>query len=123
MGTRTEQILVEGGRVTGVQTKKGTFEAPIVISNAGLQPTVLKLVGEEHFDKSYANYVRELVPSYSLLGHRYFLSGPVTLPRLETTSARWRRRSLAGGLGELLVLPLGRRSLSLCQPMRSRKSR
>jgi prolycopene isomerase len=78
MGTRTEQILVEGGRVTGVQTRKGAFEAPIVISNAGLQPTVLKLVGEEHFDKSYANYVRELVPSYSLLGHRYFLSGPVT---------------------------------------------
>jgi phytoene dehydrogenase-like protein len=35
-------------------------------------------VGEEHFDKSYANYVRELVPSYSLLGHRYFLSAPVT---------------------------------------------
>ncbi len=78
MGTRTEKILVEGGRVTGVQTRKGSFEAPIVISNAGLQPTVLKLVGEEHFDKSYVNYVRELVPSYSLLGHRYFLSAPVT---------------------------------------------
>jgi prolycopene isomerase len=49
MGTRTEKILVEGGRVTGVETKQGTFEAPIVVSNAGIQPTVLKLVGEEHF--------------------------------------------------------------------------
>jgi len=78
MSTRTEKILVEGGRVTGVETKKGTFRAPIVISNAGLQPTVLKLVGEEHFDKGYVNYVRDLVPSFALLGHRYFLSKPVT---------------------------------------------
>lgn len=78
MGTRTEKILVEDGRVTGVQTQRDTFEAPIVISNAGIQPTVLKLVGEGHFDKSYANYVKELVPSYSLLGYRYFLSRPVT---------------------------------------------
>jgi len=78
MGTRTEKILVEAGRVTGVETAEGRFQAPIVISNAGIQPTVLKLVGEEHFDKSYVNYVRELVPSYSLLGYRYFLSGPVT---------------------------------------------
>jgi phytoene dehydrogenase-like protein len=78
MGTRTEKILVEAGRVTGVETERGRFQAPIVISNAGIQPTVLKLVGEEYFDKSYVNYVSELVPSYSLLGHRYFLSGPVT---------------------------------------------
>jgi prolycopene isomerase len=78
MSTRTDKILVEDGRVTGVETKKGTFRAPIVISNAGLQPTVLKLAGEENFDKSYVNYVRDLVPSYALLGHRYFLSKPVT---------------------------------------------
>jgi len=78
MGTRTKRILIEDGRVTGVETEKGTFRAPIVVSNAGLQPTVLKLVGEEHFDKSYANYVRDLVPSYALIGHRYFLRKPVT---------------------------------------------
>ncbi len=78
MGTRTEKILVEDGKVTGVQTAKGTFEAPIVISNAGIQPTVLKLVGEEHFDKSYVNYVKDLVPSVALMGTRYFLSKPVT---------------------------------------------
>jgi prolycopene isomerase len=78
MSTRTEKILVEDGRVTGVETKQGMFRAPIVISNAGIQPTVLRLVGEEHFDKSYVNYIRDLVPSYSLLGHRYFLSRPVT---------------------------------------------
>ena len=78
MGTRVKRILVEDGRVGGIETDKGTFSAPIVISNAGIQPTVLKLVGEEHFDRSYANYVRDLVPSYALIGYRYFLSRPVT---------------------------------------------
>ncbi len=78
MSTRVDRIIVEDGRVAGIETSKGTFKAPIVISNAGLQPTVLKLVGEEHFDKSYVNYVRDLVPSYSLIGYRYFLDKPVT---------------------------------------------
>ncbi len=77
MGTRTEKIIVEDGKVTGVQTEKGNFNAPIVISNAGIQPTVLKLVGEEHFDKSYIAYVKDLVPSVALMGTRYFLNKPV----------------------------------------------
>lgn len=77
MRTRTEKILVEGGRVRGVITSKGTFQAPIVISNAGLQPTVLKLVGAEHFEPSYVETVRGLEPSLALLGYRYFLREPV----------------------------------------------
>jgi phytoene dehydrogenase-like protein len=78
MSTRVKQILVENGRAVGISTDKGEFRAPIVISNAGLQPTALRLVGEEHFDKSYASYVKDLIPSYSLLGYRYFLSKPIT---------------------------------------------
>ena len=77
MRARVQRILVQSGRVTGVATDKGTFEAPIVVSNAGIQPTVLKLVGEEHFDRSYVNYVRDLVPSWGLPGVRYFLKKPV----------------------------------------------
>ncbi len=76
--TRTERILVDGGKVTGVATDKGTFNAPIVVSNAGIQPTVLKLVGEEHFDKGYVNYVKDLVPSMGMMGMRYFLKRKVT---------------------------------------------
>ena len=74
--TRAEKILVERGRVKGVVTDKGTFHAPIVISNAGIQPTVLKLVGEEHFDKGYVNRIKDLVPSLALMGTRYFLKTP-----------------------------------------------
>ncbi len=75
--TRAEQIAVRNGQVSGVFTDKGAFYAPIVVSNAGIQPTVLKLVGEEHFDRSYMNYVRDLVPSLGFAGARYILSKPV----------------------------------------------
>jgi phytoene dehydrogenase-like protein len=77
MRTRVEKIILDHGNVSGVVTDKGSFQAPIVISNAGIQPTVLKLVGEEHFDKSYVNYVKELVPSCGLPGARYFLNKEV----------------------------------------------
>ncbi|UCC59948.1 MAG: NAD(P)/FAD-dependent oxidoreductase [Dehalococcoidia bacterium] len=78
MRARVEKIMVSRGRVTGVATDKGIFQAPVVVSNAGLQPTVLKLVGEEHFDKGYVNYVKDLVPSWGMMGTRYFLSKKVT---------------------------------------------
>jgi phytoene dehydrogenase-like protein len=78
MKARTEQILVSNGAVSGVVTSQGTFTAPIVISNAGLQPTVLKLVGEQHFSPDYVQYVKRLLPSWALLGHRYYLRKPVT---------------------------------------------
>ncbi len=78
MRVRVEKITVDRGRVTGVVTDKGNFRAPIVVSNAGIQPTVLKLVGEEHFDQGYVNYVRDLVPSMGFMGTRYFLSKKVT---------------------------------------------
>ena len=71
--TRVEKITVENGKITGVITDKGTFKAPIVVSNAGIQPTALKLVGEENFDKSYVNRIKDLVPSLALIGHRYFM--------------------------------------------------
>ena len=74
--TRVERVRIEDGAVTGVVTEHGTFVAPIVVSNAGIQPTVLRLVGEEHFDKSYVSYVKGLVPSWGFMGIRYFLDRP-----------------------------------------------
>lgn len=74
---RVQQILVEHGAVAGVVTDSGTYRAPIVISNAGIQPTVLKLVGEAHFDAKYVDYVKRLTPSCGLPGIRYFLDKKV----------------------------------------------
>jgi phytoene dehydrogenase-like protein len=77
MKTRVERIMVEESAVSGVVTDQGIFRAPIVVSNAGIQPTVLRLVGEQHFDKGYVAYVKGLLPSWGIMGIRYFLSRPV----------------------------------------------
>ncbi len=74
---RVERILIEDGRAAGVLTKDAVYRAPIVVSNAGLQPTVLKLVGEEHFDKSYVSYVKGLLPSNGFTGAHWVLGEPV----------------------------------------------
>jgi phytoene dehydrogenase-like protein len=74
---RVESITVEDGRVTGVETKDKAFKSPIVVSNAGIQPTVLKLVGEEHFDKSYVGYVKDMPPSLGFTCIRYIFNKPV----------------------------------------------
>jgi prolycopene isomerase len=75
--TKVERILVEDGAVTGVVAAKNTFRAPVVVSSAGIQPTVLKLVGEEQFDRAYVNYIKGLAPGWGFTSIRYFLSKPV----------------------------------------------
>lgn len=75
--TRVERIVVEDGRAAGVMTGDAVYRAPIVVSSAGIQPTVLKLVGEEHFDRAYVNYIKDLLPSMGFTGCRYILSKPV----------------------------------------------
>jgi phytoene dehydrogenase-like protein len=74
---RVERILVEDGKAVGVVTKDRVYKAPIVVSNAGIQPTVLKLVGEEYFDRAYVNYVKGIVPSLGFCCQRYIFSKPV----------------------------------------------
>lgn len=70
--TRVESIDVEDGRAIGVTLKDGTeLRAPVVVSNAGIQPTVLKLTGAEHFPADYVERVRGLEPSWAIAGVRY----------------------------------------------------
>jgi phytoene dehydrogenase-like protein len=76
-GAPVERITVADGAVTGVETATETYTAPVVVSSAGIHPTVLKLVGAEHFDRSYVDYVKGLVPGWSFTSVRYFLSKPV----------------------------------------------
>ena len=74
---KVDRIDIENGSVTGVTTPQGAFRAPVVVSSAGIQPTILKLCAAEHFDKAYLNYVRGLVPGWSFTSIRYFLREPV----------------------------------------------
>jgi phytoene dehydrogenase-like protein len=74
---RVERITAKNSRVTGVIAGDRFYEAPVVVSNAGIHPTVLKLVGEENFDKGYLNYVKDIVPSLGFTCQRYIFSKPV----------------------------------------------
>jgi len=74
---RVERISIEDGKVNGVITSGSFFKAPIVVSNAGVQPTVLKLVGEQHFDRGYVNTVKNIIGSLCFTGVRYILNKKV----------------------------------------------
>ncbi len=77
LSTRVDRILVDGKSVCGVSTARGDFFAPVVISNAGIQPTVLKLADQGCFESTYLEYVKALIPSRAIIGIRYFLDKPV----------------------------------------------
>jgi prolycopene isomerase len=70
---RVQRILVEQGRAVGIATDSGEIRARAVISNAGIQPTVLKLAGREHFAADYLQRIESLEPSWSIAGFRYVL--------------------------------------------------
>lgn len=69
--TRVRHIVTEGGRAVGVETDEGILRARAVVSNAGIQPTVLGLAGADHFPAGYVERVRGLEPSWSIAGIRY----------------------------------------------------
>jgi phytoene dehydrogenase-like protein len=71
--TRVQKILVEEGRAVGVRIEGRDIRARTVISNAGIQPTVLNLVGGEHFSADYVDRVTALEPSWAICGYRYVL--------------------------------------------------
>ncbi len=75
--TRVHRIVVERGRAVGVETDKGTFRAPAVVSNAGIQPTALKLVPEGTFSAEYEDRVKRLEPSWAIAGVRYVFDARV----------------------------------------------
>lgn len=70
---RVREILVENGRAVGIRTDDGILRARAVISNAGIQPTVLALAGADHFPAEYVERVRNLEMSWALAGARYVL--------------------------------------------------
>ncbi|UCH29510.1 MAG: hypothetical protein JSV06_00385, partial [Myxococcales bacterium] len=70
---RVIRIAIEGGRAVGVETEEGVLRCRAVISNAGIQPTVLKLAGSEHFPAEYVERVKSLEPSWAIAGYRYVL--------------------------------------------------
>jgi phytoene dehydrogenase-like protein len=77
--TRVDKINVDGyEKVTGITTKNGkVYSSPIVISNAGIRQTVLKLIGESHFSKEYVDWIKNLEHNLACFGFRWFLNKSV----------------------------------------------
>jgi phytoene dehydrogenase-like protein len=53
-----ERILVERGKVAGVQVGGKTIQAGAVISNANLMSTIFRMVGEDKFDRNFVDEAR-----------------------------------------------------------------
>jgi phytoene dehydrogenase-like protein len=66
-GTGIKRVIVENGKVTGVETTDGDiYNSDIVVSNAGIKETMLKLVGKEYFEDDYVKKIESLKPSWSV---------------------------------------------------------
>jgi prolycopene isomerase len=76
--TRVRSIETENGIATGVILENGEkYEAPIIVSNAGLRQTVFKYVGAGKFPKEYSERIRGLQSNLADVGYRFFTSKKV----------------------------------------------
>jgi phytoene dehydrogenase-like protein len=57
-GAQVEQVLTEKGRVTGVRVNGREIKAKVVLSNANIKATVLKLAGEQNVSREFAERTR-----------------------------------------------------------------
>lgn len=53
-----DQIVVERGRVRGVRVGDRTIRTGAVVSNANLRATIFSLIGEDRFDRDFADQAR-----------------------------------------------------------------
>ncbi|MBN1288492.1 MAG: NAD(P)/FAD-dependent oxidoreductase [Actinobacteria bacterium] len=76
-GTGVKRVVVENGRVAGVETDSGELiKTNLVFSNGGIKETVKYLVGEDKFEKDYAEYIRSLKPGCAAWCLRLALDEP-----------------------------------------------
>lgn len=72
-GTPVDKVIVEDGAAVGVVAGGEEYRADMIVSNAGIQETVADLVGVEHFDGDYAEYVKNLEISFVSIIARFAL--------------------------------------------------
>ncbi len=72
-GALVSKVIVEDGRAVGIVANGEEYRADLIVSNAGLKETVRDLVGAEHFEKDYADYVEGLSIGFTSIVARYAL--------------------------------------------------
>ncbi|MDD1777138.1 MAG: NAD(P)/FAD-dependent oxidoreductase [Candidatus Helarchaeota archaeon] len=77
--TPVEKIIIEGNRATGVKLEDGRqIESDLVISNAGIKTTVLKLIGAKYFQKKFVEKVKNYQFSLATLMVKIALDEKIT---------------------------------------------
>lgn len=77
-GVSVRRIVVQDGRVRGVELDDGAvLPASLVVSTAGLQTTVARLVGEAHFPEAFVARVRAIRPQPRCVHLRIGLRAPL----------------------------------------------
>ncbi len=74
---KVSKILIENQKAVGVIANDEEIRSKIVVSNAGIKQTVLKLAGSDNFEKDYVKRVEDLMPSYSALAFKFALKKPL----------------------------------------------
>jgi phytoene dehydrogenase-like protein len=78
LGAPVDRIAVKDGKAHGVYVGGELIESYAVVSNAGVQATVLGLAGPEHFPADYVERVKAIRPSFGSARIRYFLDRKMT---------------------------------------------
>ncbi len=77
--TPVEKIVIKNGKATGVKLKDGRFiEADLIICNAGIKATVLKLIGKKYFPPAFIKKVNEYQFSLATLMVKIALDKKIT---------------------------------------------
>ena len=63
LGAEVQKIEIQWAKVKGVIVGDTLYQADVVVSNADIKNTVLKLVGAEYFPSDYVDYVKSLMYS------------------------------------------------------------
>ncbi|NVM52715.1 MAG: NAD(P)/FAD-dependent oxidoreductase [Candidatus Helarchaeota archaeon] len=79
LNTPVKRIVVEDNKATGVELEDGTFiPSEIVISNAGVKPTVNDLVGRKFFSSEYLKVVDSYEYSFATIMVKVALKRKIT---------------------------------------------
>lgn len=107
-GAPVERIVIEDGKAVGVVVNGEEFRADMIVSNAGIQETVADLVGAEHFDDAYVEYVENLEISFVSVIARFALDTVIS-PEIKMLSGfssvpvkEYNDKLMAGGVPEEL---------------------
>ena len=78
LATPVTEIIIEDGKAVGVKTANEEYRADVVISDAGIQYTMLNLVGEDKLPADYVEQIKNLIWGNAGQAFKVALDKPLT---------------------------------------------